>query len=435
MIKKILQNLGIDALNDMQNEMLKATKDHRELILLAPTGSGKTIGFLLLAFMNLRKSLKGIQVLIIVPSRELAIQIEQVFKQMGTGFKVNSFYGGHSSRTEKNNLIDPPAVLIGTPGRLSYHFRTEHIDPSDIHTIILDEFDKSLEFGFTKDMTSILKNLRHVKNKVLTSATSMESFPKFLAIRNPYELNYLEESDLKPSGLKYVRIEVDGPDKTGTLFNLLCYLAGQPTLVFFNHREGVGKIGELLTSKGIHYGIFQGGMEQDEREEALIKFRNGSHHVLLCTDLASRGLDIPEIQNIIHYQIPHTEQAFIHRNGRTARMKAEGTAFLLMKNTDRFPEYITEQINTLKLPEKTVLPTPSEWTTLRFPYGRKEKINKVDIVGLLHQKAKLEKSDLGLVEVTDHAAFAAVKTNKTRSILQSLANEKIKNKLVKVEVV
>lgn len=249
MIKKTLQNLGIDALNEMQNEMLKATKDHREVVLLAPTGSGKTLGFLLPAFLNLKSSVKGIQVLIIVPSRELAIQIEQVFKLMGTGFKVNSFYGGHSSRTEKNNLIEPPAVLIATPGRLSYHFRTEHIDPLPIHTIILDEFDKSLEFGFTKDMTSILKNLRHVKNKVLTSATNMNEFPKFLGMRNPYELNYLEETELKPSGLKYAKVEVNGPDKTGTLYELLCFLAGQPTLVFFNHREGVGKISELLGKK------------------------------------------------------------------------------------------------------------------------------------------------------------------------------------------
>ncbi len=435
MIKKTLQNLGIDALNEMQNAMLKATKDHREVVLLAPTGSGKTLGFLLPAFLNLKTSVKGIQVLIIVPSRELAIQIEQVFKQMGTGFKVNAFYGGHSSRTEKNNLTEPPAVLIGTPGRLAYHFRTEHIDPLNIHTIILDEFDKSLEFGFTKDMTSILKNLKHVKNKFLTSATNMDEFPKFIGIRQPYELNYLEEADLKPSGLRYSKVEVHGPDKTDALYHLLCHLAGQPTLVFFNHREGVSKISELLENKGIKHGVFQGGMEQDDREEALIKFRNGSHNVLLCTDLASRGLDIPEIQNIIHFQIPHTEQAFIHRNGRTARMKAEGTAFLIMKNTDRLPEYITNELSIIQLPEKPSLPSASEWTTLRFPYGRKEKINKVDIVGLLHQKAKLEKDDLGLIEVSDHAAFAAVKTKKVKNCLHLLSNEKIKNKLVKVEVV
>lgn len=435
MIKTTLKNLGIEALNDMQNAMLKSTKDHREILLLAPTGSGKTLGFLLPAFMNLKQNIKGIQVLIIVPSRELAIQIEQVFKQMGTGFKVNAFYGGHSSRTEKNSLLEAPSVLIGTPGRLAYHFRTEHIDPLTIHTIILDEFDKSLEFGFTKDMSGIFKNLRHVKNKVLTSATMLETFPKFLSLQHPEQLNYLEEAELKPSGLKYAKVKVDGHDKNKTLFKLLCHLAGQSTLVFFNHRDGVDKMSEVLTEMGLKHGIFQGGMEQSDREEALIKFRNGSHHILLCTDLASRGLDIPEIQNIIHYQLPHTEQAFVHRNGRTARMKAEGTVYVLLKETDTLPPFIQEDFTEQVLSDSIPLPAPSQWTTLYFPYGRKEKVNKIDIAGLLYQKGNLIKEELGQIEITDHSAYAAVLTDKVDDVMFRLRNEKIKNQIVKVSVV
>ena len=435
MIKKILQNYGIDALNEMQEAMLKATKDHREVLLLAPTGSGKTLGFLLPAYMGLKQSIKGVQVLIVVPSRELASQIEQVFKQMGTGFKVNAFFGGHSSRTEKNSLIDPPAVLIGTPGRLSYHFRTEHIDPTTIHTVVLDEFDKSLEFGFSREMSTIMKHVRYVKNKVLTSATGMEEFPDFLKMRKPYELNYLDEEEMKPSGLSFYKVDIINNDKTETLFNLLCEIAGQPTLIFFNHRDAIGKTSELLTQKGIRHGVFQGGMEQEDREEALIKFRNGSHTVLLCTDLASRGLDIPEIQNIIHFQIPHTVQAFTHRNGRTARMKAEGKAFFLVKSTDRSPDYLEEEPEKFALEANPKLPPASEWITLRFPYGRKEKINKTDIAGLLYQKGKLSHDELGLIEVTDHRAYATVKSSKVSATIKLIKEERIKNKLVKVEIV
>jgi ATP-independent RNA helicase DbpA len=299
----------------------------------------------------------------------------------------------------------------------------------------LDEFDKSLEFGFTRDMSSIVKALSHLKRKILTSATDINEYPNFVRIKAPFELNYLEEEDLKPTGLKLAKVLVENEDKIGSLYKLLCFLSPQPTLVFFNHRDGVSKISDLLNEKGIQHGVFQGGMEQDDREESLIKFRNGSHTILLCTDLASRGLDIPEIQNIIHYQLPHTEDAFTHRNGRTARMKAEGTAYLLMKTTDRIPEFVKDELKIISLPASVPAPSFAIWTTLCFPYGRKEKVNKIDIAGLLYQKGKLGKNELGTIEVTDHNSYAAVKSDKIDEVISLLANEKIKNKMVKLQIV
>lgn len=155
MLKQALQNLKINALNEMQEAALSVPKD-RDLILLSPTGSGKTLGFLLPLLATLKMDITTVQALIIVPSRELALQIEQVFKAMGTGFKSNSCYGGHSVAVEINNLSQPPAVLIGTPGRLGHHLRRKTFDTGKIRTLILDEFDKALELGFQEDMAYII---------------------------------------------------------------------------------------------------------------------------------------------------------------------------------------------------------------------------------------------------------------------------------------
>ncbi len=191
MIKKALENLKITALNEMQNAAL-AANPKSDLVLLSPTGSGKTLGFLLPILKTLDADINLVQVLILVPSRELALQIEQVFRTIGSGFKVNCCYGGHSTKIEKNNLSQPPAVLIGTPGRIKQHMRDESFSTEAIHTLILDEFDKSLEFGFQTDMTVIIRQLEHLGRRILTSATRMKEIPDFTGVSDPVQIDYLK---------------------------------------------------------------------------------------------------------------------------------------------------------------------------------------------------------------------------------------------------
>ena len=147
-LENILTNLKIEALNEMQEASLEANKKDEDIILLSATGSGKTLAFLLPILENIEEDNKNTQALIVVPSRELAIQIEQVFKTMGTGNKITSTYGGHKREIEENNLIQPPTVIVGTPGRLGDHIRRGNITVDSITTLVLDEFDKSLELGF-----------------------------------------------------------------------------------------------------------------------------------------------------------------------------------------------------------------------------------------------------------------------------------------------
>lgn len=431
MISKILANLQIAALNDMQNACMDAAK-LGDVILLSPTGSGKTLAFLLPLLARLKNEDKGIQALILVPSRELALQIEQVWRQMGTGFKVNCCYGGHATRVEKNNLKHPPALLIGTPGRIAYHIRHEHIAVNTIRTLVLDEFDKSLELGFQDEMEFIIRNLPDVKKRMLTSATNLAEVPAFVGLSKTQSMvNFLEATAHLPS-IELKVVNTTAEDKHKTLFSLICLIGHQPTLVFCNHREAVNRISDMLYTSGIDHGIFHGGMEQEERERALLKFRNGTYHLLITTDLAARGLDIPEIACVVHYQLPN-EESFTHRNGRTARMHAEGTVYLMVHNNE-IPEYITQKVTPVELLDDVRIPSPSPWCTVYIAAGKKDKVNKIDIVGLLLKKGGLHRDELGRIEVYDYAAFAAIKRNKVKQMLKLTANERIKNKKVKIAV-
>lgn len=432
MIKQILEKLNIKELKPMQLAAIDAVEKGSDVVLLSPTGSGKTLAFLLPVLNKLDKQNLGIQALVLAPSRELALQIEQVFKQMGTGFKVNCCYGGHPMKIEKNNLLHPPALLIGTPGRISDHIKRNHIDTSTIHTLILDEFDKALEFGFEEDMSFIIKELKKLNQRILTSATRPEEVPAFTGIKNPVELDYIKDHVV--TRLKLKGILAEGEDKLEALLQLLCKVGDKPTLIFCNHREAVDRISKILQEKGLVHDVFHGGLEQEDRERALIKFRNGSHRLLITTDLASRGLDIPEVESVIHYQLPVNESAFIHRNGRTARMHAKGTAYLVLAKDEYKPEFIKEEIEFVKLPANQKLPKNSDWVTLYIAGGKKDKISKTDIVGLLLQKGKLQKDELGLIEVLDFSSYVAVKRDKVATVTKAIKDEKIKNRKLKIEV-
>lgn len=432
MIENALKRLNITALNEMQETAVKQGKLGHDILLIAPTGSGKTLAFLLQLLLSLKADVKGVQALILVPSRELALQIEQVFKQMGTPFKVNCCYGGHAVRVEKNNLAHPPAVLIGTPGRIAYHLENHNFDESFIETLVLDEFDKSLEFGFEKDMSYIIGSLYSLKQRVLTSATKMEEIPAFVKLNRPVAIDFSKNIQVKPD-LKLKKITSPAADKLDALFKLLSKIGSKNTLVFCNHRETVDRISDLLFENGLAHDVFHGGMEQFDREKALLKFRNGSHKILITTDLAARGLDIPEVEYIVHYQLPYTEDSYIHRNGRTARMNAKGTAYVVLTPEENY-KYLPEDIQEEDLSKNYKLPQASDWVTLYIPNGKKDKINKVDIVGVFLKKGELDKDDLGLIEVKDSASYIAVKRSKVEQLLKVLSNEKIKGKKLKLEI-
>lgn len=419
-------------MNQMQKSAYKTSENENDLLLLSPTGSGKTLAFLFPVLRNLKKENSGIQAMILVPSRELALQIEQVFKSMGTDFKVSVCYGGHDKKIEVNNLIESPALLIGTPGRIAYHLKNDNFDATTIKTLVLDEFDKSLEFGFHDDMSLIISEMPLLSQRILTSATAMTEIPAFTGLNNEATVDFLKVLEIKPD-FQLRKVITTSEGKLETLFQLLCKIGNKRTLIFCNHRDAVDRISELLKEKGISRETFHGGMEQDERERALLKFKNDSSRILITTDLASRGLDIPEVESIVHYQLPPKEDAFIHRNGRTARMNAKGFVFLIMTEDENFP-FIKKNTPEEKLTQDYKMPSRTPYLTIYISAGKKDKVNKVDIVGFLIKKGELEKDDIGLIEVKDTTSYVAVNRQKVVALLKKLDNQRLKNKKLKIEI-
>ncbi len=433
--KEILSKIGISTLNAMQVEAQQAFHSNDNIILHSPTGSGKTLAFLLPIISKLDRNCREIQALIMVPSRELAIQIEQVFRDMGTGYKANAIYGGRTGQKDKIDLKHPPAVLIGTPGRIADRIRRDNFSRESINTLVLDEFDKSLEVGFEEDMKEIIAGLPKLKKRILTSATRLEKIPRFVELNDAITIDYLDENT---SQLEIKSIISPSKNKLDTLLDLLEYIGDKPGIIFCNFKDTIQDVTDFLTNRGVKHGCFFGGMEQRDRERVLIKFRNGSHQLIIATDLAARGLDIPELKFIVHYELPPRNEEFIHRNGRTARMNADGTAYILLWEHEKTREYITA----LKLKgkrgdelEKADNESDKKWTTLFISGGRKDKISKGDIAGLFFKQGGLEREELGNIELKLDCAFVAVEASKVEQLLVKVDNTRLKKKKVRVKTV
>ncbi len=427
-----LKNLSIAELNEMQMAFIEKASSPQDLMLLAPTGSGKTLAFLIPLVNKLKANAKGVQALIVAPSRELSLQIEQVFRMMKTSYRVSCCYGGHSVKIEQNSLSDAPEVVIGTPGRLADHILRESFDPSTISMVVLDEFDKSLQMGFHEQLKAIFKSLSGKQQHLLTSATRLEVWPEFLPFAKPKTLDYLKDEGNSKLELKLVR--TSSTDKVETLMRLVAGFNQEVCLVFCNHRDAVDRISDLLTEHKIEHGTLHGAMEQIDREKNLIKFRGGAHNLLIATDLASRGLDIPEIKHVVHYQLPPQREAFMHRNGRTARMLSEGQAYLVLANDETLPSYIDKSVEEVFVDKKLKRPLPPLYSCLYISAGKKDKVSKGDIVGLLTKKGGLTSDDIGLIATLDYSSYVSVKRKFVDQALTKIKNEKLKNLKVKIEV-
>ena len=424
----ILNKLNIQALNPMQEEAIPIIENTVNTILLSPTGTGKTLAFSLPLLKTLSPESIGVQALIIVPSRELAIQIEQVIRSMGSGFKVNSVYGGRPMSKDKIEIKHNPAILIGTPGRILDHFNSNRFSKTSIKTLILDEFDKSLEDGFEEEMKAIIGQLPALNKRILTSATQGVKIPGFVRLDKPITINFLKEKVASKLTIK----TVVSPDKNKlkTLLNLLQHIGNEPGIIFCNLRDSITDVSSFLKRHKISHACFSGGMEQIDRERALIKFRNGSCQVLLATDLASRGIDIPELNYIIHYELPRHEEEFIHRNGRTARMHAKGTAYILKWKDQLLPEFI-KNVKGIGI-DKKAPNKPIYWQTLFISGGRKDKISKGDIAGLFLKQGGINKDELGTIELKQDCAFVAVLATKADEMISLLDNARLKKRKVRV---
>ncbi|MCZ4409010.1 DEAD/DEAH box helicase [Cryomorphaceae bacterium 1068] len=433
--ESILKKFDIVALNAMQEEARHAILTKSDVVLLSPTGTGKTLAFLLPLIESLDESCEEIQLLILVPSRELAQQIEQVTREMGSGFKVNAVYGGRAGALDKIDLKHRPAILIGTPGRIADRFRRDRFSLESIQTLVLDEYDKSLEVGFENEMSEIIEALPNVKQRVLTSATSDVEIPSFVELHKPIVINHVPE---EKSQLKIKTLLTSKKDKLTALVQALGIIGNEPGIIFVNFKESLERVSDFLAEHEIHHQCFHGDMEQMDRERSLIKFRNGTTRLLLATDLAARGLDIPEIKFILHYHLPPRLKEFTHRNGRTARMNRDGSAYILQWDGEELPEFIREmEPESLILEEQAVPPISksTQWVTMYVTGGRRDKISKGDLAGLFLKQGQIQKDQLGVIELQQNSSYVGVRAEVAEQLIEKTNNTKLKKKKVRISLI
>ena len=289
--------------------------------------------------------------------------------------------------------------------------------------------------GFAKEMETLLGKLSNAKRRILLSATDAEEIPRFVNMGRTERVDFLLSDEQVSERVSVYQVRSPQKDKLETLSRLLRHLGDESSIVFLNHRESVERTDEFLQAEGFSTSAFHGGMDQKAREDALYKFSNGSANIFVSTDLASRGLDIPSINNIIHYHLPESEDGYIHRVGRTARWDAQGRTFFVLSPTEQVPDYVDAELSEYAIPETLPSPAKPKMVTIYIGKGKKDKISKGDIVGFLCKKGGLSMSEIGRIDVKDRYAYAAISRTRLSQVLKMTSGEKIKGIKTIVELV
>ena len=435
----ILFKLGIDELNAMQQESYDAiARSDKDVVILSPTGSGKTLAYLLPLAALIDSTSDQLQAVVVVPGRELAMQSAEVLKSMGTGLRACACYGGRMAMEEHRVLRQvQPHIVFATPGRLNDHLDKQNISPYHVRFVVIDEFDKCLEMGFQQEMSKLMRCFAHTPHRtILLSATDADLIPQFVNMGRTTRVDYHDDEEQVPDRVQVFKVLSPQKDKLETLRKLLLDLGDESSIVFLNYRDSVERVAAYLQQEGFSVSLFHGGLEQKQREDALYRFANASANILVCTDLASRGLDIPEVGNIIHYHLPETEQNYVHRIGRTARWDKQGRAFFLLNSEESVPDYVdVEPADYQPNPAPDAQPPLPRMITIYIGKGKRDKLSRGDILGFLCKKGGLDGSQIGKITVSDRYTYAAVERTQLASLLRRVRGEKIKGLKTIVEEV
>ena len=426
----IRERLGIEALNLMQRRVWDSKASR--LIILSPTGSGKTVAFAGAMLKRLPNAGNGVVALILAPSRELVLQIGEVLRSIAQGYKVATFYGSHPMQDEINTLRGNPDIIVATPGRMLDHLQRCTVSPAALKTLVIDEYDKSLELGFQGEMSRICRRMPAPRSVILTSATELKELPDFIDLKDAETIDCSDSGSKPRKRLHIARVESPVRDKLDTLVALLAGESLRRTIVFVNHRESAERVFDRLHKENFAVALYHGGMEQAERDRAVICLNNGSKPIMIATDLAARGLDIDSVGAVVHYHLPPSDAAWTHRNGRTARVDAEGEVFVITCEGETIPEYVDWDNDYTPDFEISAPERPSH-VTLYVNSGRREKVSRGDLVGLLIKTVGIEASQIGRIDVRDHSAYISLARHAI-PMLHSQPTLKVKGVRLKISV-
>jgi len=363
-ILKAVEAMGFSEMTPVQQQTLPLMMEGRDVIAIAPTGTGKTcaFGIPMLEYVNLQDS--RVQELVLAPTRELSLQITEELKALSRfipGVRIACLYGGQPIARQMNQLNKKPQIVVATPGRLLDHMNRGNIRLNAVHTMVLDEADEMLNMGFVKDVTRIIEATPNDRELVLFSATTNQDVMTIAwkYQNEPVEVRIEATKENRPQITQYV-IETTREEKYENLLYLLDSDAYQRVMVFINTKDMTQRICKRLKDAGYPADCLHGDMRQSARNDVMSKFRKGKFQILLATDVAARGIDVDDVEAVINYDLPNENEYYLHRIGRTGRAKRHGVAFTLLTYTEsvRFDEilkYIMAKPIALKFDDMGIL--------------------------------------------------------------------------------
>lgn len=431
-LKKALSRLNFTTLTPVQSGTLPIILDKKDCIAQASTGSGKTLAFSLGVLEQLNPRMFGTQSLILCPTRELAEQVATVIRSLASeigNIKVLTLCGGVPMKGQIHSLKHGAHIIVGTPGRVLKLLQMETFDPSTIKHVVLDEADQMIDMGFIEDISSILNFIPATRQTLLFSATFPDSVHTITStfMRDPVLVRTANTID-KP---KIKEVAYLCNDKLSAIAQILDYHSITNTIIFCNTKIDANALCDDLNRIGIHTLTLHGDMEQFDRNEAIIQFRNFSAPILVATDIAGRGIDIEGLDAIINFDVPIQSERYIHRIGRTGRAGKEGLAITLVAHfqMERFDE-LNRAITPVELPHiknPSLLQTPMR--TICIDAGKKEKLRAGDIVGALIHECGLTKEEIGKIDQLDHLSYVAISRNTAEKNFVKFVNRPIKGKI------
>ena len=438
-----LESLGYLEMTDIQAATLPQALAGVDLIGQAKTGSGKTAAFALPLLARLNPRDFGTQALILCPTRELASQVASEIRRLARyqqNIKVVTLCGGQSIGPQIGSLEHGAHVVVGTPGRIKDHLRKETLSLERVNTLVLDEADRMLEMGFIEDIEAIIATTPATRQTLLFSATYPENIQSLSSRFQNAPQRVSVESQHSEQHIAQRFFVCQKNDRLAALVKLLAHFQPPSAVVFCNTKQLVRDVCDYLNESGIHAQALHGDMEQRDRDQVLIQFKQLSCTILVATDVAARGLDIDDLPAVVNFELPRNAEVYVHRIGRTGRAGKEGLALSLFADAERFKlqnigdyqqrELEFEAIEQLRGTGER-LPLPA-FVTLCISGGRKEKVRPGDILGALTGDAGLDGKAVGKITVTDYSTYVAIVRNEADNALRRLLNGKIKGRKFKV---
>ncbi len=443
-LQQAIEAAGFTTPTPIQAQTLPLILEGRDLIALAPTGSGKTAAFALGLLQRLDAGRIATQALVLCPTRELADQVAKEIRRMAiaiANLKVSLLTGGIGLGPQLASLEHAPHVVVGTPGRVQELLRKGALNARALKTLVLDEADRMLDMGFEEAIADIVKRLPAQRQSLLFSATWPEPLREIArkALREPAEVR-IEDEASRPQ-LEHWFHEVDPSLKPTALAGLLLQYKPESTVVFCNTRKDVDELVGHLLRQGFAAGALHGDMEQRDRDEVLVRFGNRSLTILVASDVAARGLDVKALACVVNYELPTDPDVYLHRVGRTARAGLGGLALNLVAPRELQRATQLAQQHGVELAWRTAptgrtgnKATGAVMATLRIDAGRTDKLRPGDILGALTGAANLPADAVGQIDIFPTRSFVAVRREHAARALSGLQAGKIKGRNFRVRM-